>query len=125
MRRNRGLSLVEVLVSLVLLATTASLLLTAQAASLRQARQVELQEQAATLAGELIHTWQLEDTPPVEQQGWFDDAGRWQWRRAVSPWQTDAPSDLLSVKLTIRHFDAAGQIVLTRTWTWLEASDES
>ncbi len=64
MARARGISLIEVVASLLLIATTATALLVAHRRSFQQLEVTIRQETAASLAGELIASWKIEPPEP-------------------------------------------------------------
>ncbi|MCK6464034.1 MAG: hypothetical protein L6Q93_04185 [Phycisphaerae bacterium] len=115
MRRSRGLSLVEVLASLTLIAGTMTALLLAQARSLRQLAATRQGTEAHTLAEELILTWKA-DPSSVTAQGEFNAALR--WVREESPsWRTST-RELQEIRLRVYGDD--GDAVLAE-YVWLEA----
>ena len=121
----RALTLIEVVASLVLLAATATLLLTAQGRSLDQLRSIREQEIAAVLTHELIATWKL--NPPGKHsatEGRWQSHAAWRWRRQLAPYPLTIRSVLQEVTLTLYRTDQEGNDVPVSTHTWLERPDE-
>lgn len=115
MRRSRGLSLVEVLASLTLIAGTMTALLLAQARSLRQLAATRQGTEAHTLAEELILTWKA-DPSSVASDGAFNATLRWR-REELPSWSTST-RELREIRLRVYGDD--GDAVLAE-YVWLEA----
>lgn len=119
----RGLTLVEVVCALVLLSVTATSLLTAQARSLHQLRTVSDQHHAAILAHELITQWRLDRAQLTkDDQGRFEEAPEWSWRRVVTP-RDD--TELMELHLIIERRPPNESRRVIAEYAWLEAGDDS
>lgn len=119
--RAKGLSLIEVVVSLVLIGTTATMLLTAHSRSLEQLRATSNSETASILARELITQWKLEppdETSPMD--GRFESHPKWGWAGESVPYPSQGQSELQQVTLTIHRTDQRGFDQIVVTYTWLE-----
>ncbi len=126
MARARGMSLIEVVASLLLIATTATALLVAHGRSLEQLKATVHQETAASLAGELIASWKIE--PPGAASnlaGGCESHPSWRWTRVAQPYADVAHLQLWEVTLTLYRTDEKGNVHALRTYSWLERSDES
>jgi hypothetical protein len=118
--RTRALSLIEVVASLVLLATTITALLLAQSQSLRQVRDIQEQETADVLAGEIMATWRIEERQHSDvEDGVFDGRPQWRWERRSQPYPLSHDLALREVVLEVWHHDGIGDR-LVRELTWLE-----
>ena len=120
--RARGLSLIEVVASLVLIATVVTSLLAAHARSLAQVKATRLRETADRATHELIASWAVET--PGERlwiEGRFADLPGWHWTRAVRPYDPPNHEDLNEVTLTIY---AEVSTTAMGTYTWLERTVE-
>lgn len=127
-KRNckNALTLIEVVASLVLLATTVTALLATHSRSLQQLTNINQQETAASLAQELITEWQLDESesePPPE--GNFKHKPGWRWVRDVIPYEPTYTNKInqITLKLFYQRDHEESEIV-TRI-TWLERVDES
>jgi len=86
MTKARGLSLIEVVASLVLLATVVTSLLMAQSRSLAQLRATQEREKASVLAGELLVAWEIAPREWTDhEEGVFDGDASWRWARTSRP----------------------------------------
>ena len=123
--RARALTLIEVVASLVLLATTATALLLAQGRSLEQLRAVREQHMASKLARELITHWKLEPpAPTTAMEGSFGARAGWRWTRHSQPYGLAKVKPLWQVTLTVHKRDHKGENAVS-SYTWLEHVDES
>ena len=121
MKRARGLTLLEVVASLALVATTAVVLLEAQGNSLAQLRTLGEQERAAELAGELITSWRLDPQAlTASSEGDFDAHPGWSWRRTSIPLPLGNAITLREVTLSVFHTDARGTRTQVLQYTWVE-----
>ena len=119
-----GLSLIEVVASLVLLATVVTSLLLAQSRSLQQLRATRERETADVLAGELLATWKIEQREwPDHEEGEFEGHSSWRWARTSRPYPLTRGLALREVSLKMWHRDSAGERVV-RELTWLEREYE-
>lgn len=117
----RGLSLIEVVAALVLLAGCAVTLLTAQGRSLDQLRAVRTQETAAGFARELIASWNLEDaTTKLASEGYFKAAPGWRWERQVCWYSKGAHGSLQEITLTVYHTKLDREEEVVARYTWIE-----
>lgn len=125
MNRRRGLTLIEVVASLVLISLAASTALTVFSRSLTQSRGAQRLVQASALARELIAGWRLdppEDAGPLE--GSWPDAPAWSYRRTdVRIGGSDA-RPIRQCTLAVYHLDETGARRAIATYTWLERSDD-
>ena len=120
--RARGLSLIEVVASLVLIATVVTSLLVAHARSIEQVKATRLLETADRMTHELMASWWVEapgEGPWIE--GRFEDLPGWHWTRAVRPYDAPNHEDLNEITLTIFGNVSA---VPMGTYTWLERTVE-
>lgn len=118
MMRSRALTLVEVVASLVLMASVVSALLVAQGKLLRHLRFSEDQKLAAVLAEELIASWALES--PIAPEGIFEDHPGWSWARRTST--TPLVSDPLVEEITLDIVQKwpSGEERRLASYQWLE-----
>jgi Tfp pilus assembly protein PilV len=120
-RHVRALTLIEVVASLVLLATAVTTLLAAQGRSLEQLRTARELETAAALARGLITDWRLESSgtvPPTD--GVFASNPAWRWSRTAKPLSNSTDSAIQTISLTIYRNDAHGVERMVTSYTWLE-----
>ena len=123
--KERGLSLIEVVASLVLLATVVTSLLLAQSRSLAQLRATREREKADVLAGELLTAWKIEPREwPAHEEGGFDGDSSWRWARTSRPYPLTRGLALRQVAVRLWHRDATGERVV-RELIWLEREYES
>jgi general secretion pathway protein I len=100
MRRNRGFTLLEVLVALAIFAVVAASVLSASARSLKTAARLEDKTFATWLADNRLQEIQLADSPPGlgREQGEEAYAGRrWLWQSEV-----EATSEPEMLRVTLR-----------------------
>lgn len=118
----RGLSLIEVVAALVLLAGCAVTLLTAQGRSLDQLRAVRTQETAADLARELITSWKLDPTADLPLEGYFESTPGWRWERQECWYATGSQGNLQEVALTIYRPQSKGmgEEEALASYSWIE-----
>ena len=125
MKRRRGLTLIEVVASLVLVATTVSALLLAQSRSLQQLSATRHQERAAALANDLIRGWKV---APVTQgqtvEGTFESQPGWRWRREIQPSPDSRHLNLIDVTLAIYRLDGTGRERVIARYTWIEEDND-
>ena len=123
--RARSLSLIEVVASLVLIATTITLLLSAHSRSLKQLSTVRHQSSAAGLAQNLIADWKIHPPPKaMDTQGLFEGRPDWRWRRVIQPFAGGPRNNLQEITLTIFRTDQRSDAQIAATYTWLERSDD-
>lgn len=123
--RARAISLIEVVASLVLVATTVTALLAAHGRSLEQLRATRQQQTAATLARELITEWQIDPLRHgAATQGEFESVQGWRWTRRIVPYPFARGLPLHEVTLRIYRIDANGQERALMTYTWIEGPNE-
>lgn len=122
MHRARGLTLIEVVAALVILAVTTTALTVAHARSLEQLRVLRHQETAAMLAEEWLAARALEDLPAVESSsGTFEHQPGWRWALAGGPWlPDDGGPALVQRSLEIYRARSEAGEELVRRYTWLE-----
>ena len=125
MKQTRALSLIEVVASLALLATSATALMVAHARSLEQISATRDQAAASALAGNLIATWKLDSDSDLDDcRGLFDSKPSWRWKRTCRPCDLAMRSGLFEITLTVLRADVSGAEQVLATYTWLERDDE-
>ncbi len=117
MRRQRGFTLIEIVVAFALLALGLTLLLGTLSGASRQLRQAGDAGQAALHAQSLLAERSDALLQPGQRAGTFEE-GRYRWQLAVTPWQDPqargAPVDpfaarLLHLRLDVRWGDGESQ----------------
>ncbi len=118
-----GVTLVEVLAALVLLAGCVTVLLLAQARAWQQQAANAEQRQAAALAEPLILEWRRSG----QDIGWsgeadFEDRPGWSWQCTAEPIHVTEEEDsaMTRVQLTITVQDPGADRRAVATYTWLE-----
>lgn len=118
-RRQRGFTLIEVIIAFALLALALTLLLGSMSGAARQIRSADEAGRATLHAQSLLAQIGVGETlQPGRQQGDFE-SGRYRWALEVTPYadplrrtsavvDTSAPR-LLQVQLAVKWGDAAGQ----------------
>ncbi len=125
MTRRRGLTLIEVVASLVLISLAASTALTAYSRSLSQWHSTKELAQASALAEELIAGWRLD--PPEDAGvlvGAWPDAPAWSYRRTEVRIGGSDAHPIRQWTLAVYHADETGARQAITTYTWLERSDD-
>ncbi len=125
--QHRALSLIEVVASLALLATTATVLLFAQGRSLDQLRATRDQEAATDLAREWLADWKLQaegQKSSLPLDGQFGSHPAWHWRRQVTPYLSAEPSRLVEMQLSVFQTDGRGRSKLVAAFHWIEKTHE-
>ncbi len=123
--RARGLTLIEVVASLVLLAVTVTALLASHARSMEQLTENRRHHLASELARELILTWQLDPEGSRDlMAGTFDDHKELRWTKRRAPRPVTARSALDEITLTIYRRDDKGNEEPVASYTWIERRDE-
>lgn len=116
-RRQRGFTLIEIVVAFALLALGLTLLLGTLSGASRQLRQAGDAGQAALHAQSLLAERSDALLQPGQLDGTFEE-GRYRWELAVTPWQDpqarDLPMDpfgarLLHLRLDVRWGDGGPQ----------------
>jgi Tfp pilus assembly protein PilV len=120
--RVRGLTLIEVVAALVLMAGVVSALLLAQGRLLGKLRGIEEQELASHLAREIIAQWKLER--PTATQGEVEEYPGWRWIRQESTTLLVRDPLVREVTLQIVHRTADGAERTVASYQWLEKKDE-
>jgi Tfp pilus assembly protein PilV len=121
MARRSGLTLIEVVASLTLLAVTTVALLQAQNQALIQLRANQDQEIAAGLAHELITSWRIKTAERPEQgEGRFDDQPGWSWRLDSRPCSLAQTLPLEEFQLVINRRDSDGGVKTVARYQWIE-----
>jgi len=109
--RYRGISLVEVMASLLLLGTTITAVLVAQARSLRTISLANERMVAAELARELITGWQLDGTDVlVAASGQFPGRENWTWSRESTLREVQDQVRMREVTVRTEHARADGSV---------------
>lgn len=119
-----ALTLIEVVASLALAATTATALLLAQSRALSSMQAVGERQMAGDLAHELLVAWKLdppEDGPAT--QGSFESHADWSWQRISRPYLSAQVQSLQEVQLRIVRTQR-GESRLIASYTFLERADE-
>lgn len=114
MARHKGLSLVEVLAALTLIAGTMTALLLAQAASLRQLAATRKAAEAHRRAEQLILGWKV-DPASVTPEGAFDGSTLY-WLREEAPSWLSASRELREVRLRVYGRDAQDGVLAEYVW---------
>ena len=125
MTRRRGLTLIEVVASLVLISLAASTALTVFSRSLSQSRGAKRLVQANAMARELIVRWRVDPSRDSRIfEGSWPDSPDWSYRRTdVRIGGSDA-HPIRHCTLAVYHLDETGARRAVTTYTWLERSDE-
>lgn len=118
MARHRGLSLVEVLAALTLIAGTMTAMLLAQARSLRQLAATRKASEAHRRAEQLILRWKV-DPASATAEGAFDGSTL-RWMREESPSWLSESRELREVRLRVYGRDAQDGVLAE--YVWLEES---
>lgn len=118
MTRRSGLTLVEVLAALVLVASVISGVVVTQSRSLAQLRATRDLATASQLARELVTEWQL--NAPLARSGEFAGKTGWSWTRSELPEDPLELPDVLRVQLNVFKVNLTGDRVEIVTLTWLE-----
>ena len=121
-RRDRALSLVEVLASIMLVGGSVTGMLVVQARGMAELKEGRLALQADELAKEKLHEWQLTGEPlPESKTGGFSNLQRWTWRRE-SERAIIAPNlESTVVTLTLIRAGDRWERPWTRKYRWLES----
>jgi Tfp pilus assembly protein PilV len=124
--KARGLSLIEVVASLVLVGTTVTALLEAHGRSLDQLHAIRTQQSASSLARELINQWKLDPAAGrLAVEDTFPSRSGWRWTRIALPFGSASQVELQEVTLRIYQTDGQGREKLVTSYTWLEKLDGS
>ena len=125
-RRHRGtnrhgMTLVEVVASLMILGGSVTTMLVAQSASLEQMSAARLQLIAGHQAKELIATWRLEKVDlKAPTSGAFSDMQGWSWRRTASLTKIVDGIEFQEVTLTMIYKDPDRRSTeWMRSYRWL------
>jgi len=120
-----GLTLIEVVASLAIIALAASTALTAYTRSLTQWRHTHRLATADAFATELMATWRLE--PPSESvslQGEFENAPGWSYRRTVTSIDERGAWYLTECTLALYQTETDGRRTAVASYTWWEGTRE-
>jgi Tfp pilus assembly protein PilV len=121
---GKGLTLIEVVASLVLIALTATSLLAAYGRSLEQLRATREQETADGLARELLAHWSVEPIPlDEESKGTFENEPGWQWSRNTQRQWGIVSLEVYELTLTIERRGDDGHWRRVATHSWLQEAD--
>jgi type II secretory pathway pseudopilin PulG len=105
---RRGLTLVEVVAGLLLLATLLTAVLTAFRTHATQIRRARERLQANDMANELLRGWQAQGAmPPIGTQKLLDGTDGWAWRIAANGFIQTEPVRIGSVRVDIVRPDGA------------------
>lgn len=121
----KAMTLIEVVASLVIVATTGTALLLAQSQSIAQLTATNEQKTAARLATHLILIWKIDPAPLGSNiEGQFEDQSGWKWQRQTKPRMGTVQPNLIDVTLEIYRYDDSGQRNVVTSYTWIEVVDE-
>lgn len=82
--KKRGLSLIEVMASLLIMGTLVAAMLTSMAGSIRQMSTAEAQLRASHIARELLAEWNLKkEDLTASSSGTVDALSEWSWTRSA------------------------------------------
>lgn len=125
MVQGRGFSLVESVAALTLLATTVTVLLSAQGKSLEQWRGMRQSAQAERLAQALIAEGRLQpDSFRRQTEGLFAEAQGWGWTKRSKPYVEVNSTELEEFTLSVYLSGENGQRRVLFSVTWLERRDD-
>ena len=125
-KRRSGLTLVEVLAGLTLLATLATSILLGYAAHRRQIRTAEDRIVAVEIADQLLSGWYASGSrPPMNQQGFVPVADQqWRWRTRLLRPVRDIRLSIDVMRLEIRRPGEAAQDLPTLAVEVMVTRDE-
>ena len=117
-RRSRpGITLVEVMASLLILGTAITGIVVAQARSLRQVHSAGQQIAASRIAEELIVTWRMEAVDvTAPDSGTVTSDERWSWRRTSERRAITASAFMAEVVLVLAFEDETGAVEHEYRW---------
>ena len=120
---SRGLSLVEVVAAIVLLAGTVTPLILSQSKASQQYATARNLTSASSLAQELTYRWRLEEiNTSTPAQGVFEDTPNWSWQRTSSVYSNVGSITVLEVTLEIKLLsERDSQTVVS--YSWLENAE--
>jgi general secretion pathway protein I len=110
-RRQRGYTLIEVIVAFALLALALTLLLGTLSGATRQVRWSADAGRAALHAQSLLDSLGLAALQPGEREGGFED-GRYRWSLSIAPWSDPALPPAAAPMPGYQVYE----VVLTVTW---------
>ena len=114
------MSLIEVIASVTILATSVSAILLAQVRGLDRVRAARLEMTATDLTRNLIRQWRLEEIDlAVPAQGHFEDRSGWYWQRSSDDWRTETMSGR-QVTLRVSFRDLVHDEPWERKFVWLK-----
>lgn len=116
---RKGLSLIEVLASLTLIAGAMTALLLAQSRSVRQLAATRRSAQTHDLAEALILQWRADPQPIAPKEGRSDRDPRMRWVRAVTPFESGG-RELQEVRLRVFTLDDKGDECVSAEYLWWE-----
>lgn len=130
MRRERGYSLIEVIVAFALLALALTLLLGSLSGATRQIRQADDYSRATLHAQSLLAAVGVGETVPIGRQHGDWERGRYRWELQVEPFVEPPPAritayPLLQLTLQVRWGDAEAPQLQWRTLRLLPPDDGS
>lgn len=117
--KEPGLTLIEVVAAITLLATTVTALLAVQSRSLAQLHAAHQREKAASLATDLVARCRCGALEPTGEGIFANDPG-WSWTRSALPYTDATTTDLMQVTLTVSHTDVHGAATEVIRYVWLE-----
>jgi len=118
MKRQRGYTLLEVIVAFALLALALTLLLGTLSGGVRQVRDADQATRASLHAQSLLAGLGMDEPlRPQQREGTFEQ-GRYRWRLEIQPWRdphppqaaaTPAPARLLQLDLDVRWGEGSAE----------------
>jgi len=123
---QRGVTLVEVVAALALLAGTVTALLLAHGRSVRLMAESKVRSEVAVSAEELVFAWSIHDDDlRLTVEGAFVAPPNWVWRREAVPFNTGGDSKLYRARLTASDSTKEGIAAQPYVVEWLfKANDE-
>ena len=121
-----GLTLVEVLASLVIIGGSVAAILVAQSNCLQHIEASRLQLTARDIATELIAAWRLNGSDlSMDTRGEVEGMTGWAWRRSSQPSDVLKSVKVTEVKLEIIHRDPhLPGAVWVRSYFWLSSNEQ-
>lgn len=115
-----ALTLIEVLVSLVLVAAVITTIVRAHAHSIEQLHATQRLDTATTLARNLLAEWHVHRPDSIPSTGLFEDIPGWTWRRTVHLTDIVDNAHVRRVDLDIVHTRPGHSPEIMTTLSWVE-----
>ena len=123
-KRRSGLTLIEVVASLALLATAVCGILIAHGRVITEWGTIRERHTATALATELVTPWKLDrSSSRTAKEGVCESHADWSWVKSRKPYSAATQLALKEVTLTLTHTGAIGEPA-TYSWIWLEREHE-